>query len=296
MIGEAMVEFARTSTKGCWTRGFAGDVFNSAYYLAQIESTQNPVRFFSCIGQDSASESFLDFVNQSQIDPAFISQSSDRQMGLYTIELEGSERHFSYWRDSSAARHMLQDHDALDLALAKCDQVYLSGITLAILCSNDRAHMLTRLWESPQKVMFDPNIRPKLWECNSVARAALTSAGQIADWIFPTFDDEAALFGDRDPEETAQRYLHNGASEVIVKCGKEACLVATRDSIQCVAARDVTPIDTTAAGDSFNAGYIAGRNAGLAPADAAERAHHIAAHVIQSYGALVELPSDLRTT
>ena len=47
-----------------------------------------------------------------------------------------------------------------------------------------------------------------------------------------------------------------------------------------------SPVDTTGAGDSFNGAYLAARLAGIAPAEAARKAHHVAAAVVQVRGAL----------
>jgi 2-dehydro-3-deoxygluconokinase len=54
------------------------------------------------------------------------------------------------------------------------------------------------------------------------------------------------------------------------------------------------PVDTTGAGDSFNGGYLAARITGHAPADAARRAHKVAAAVVQVRGALAPFET-LRT-
>jgi 2-dehydro-3-deoxygluconokinase len=49
----------------------------------------------------------------------------------------------------------------------------------------------------------------------------------------------------------------------------------------------VVPTDTTAAGDSFNAAYLAARLAGEAPVSAAASAHRLAGEVIRHPGAIM---------
>ncbi len=49
----------------------------------------------------------------------------------------------------------------------------------------------------------------------------------------------------------------------------------------------VSPVDTTAAGDSFAAGYLAARLRGEAPAAAARAGHRLAAVVITHPGAII---------
>ena len=52
----------------------------------------------------------------------------------------------------------------------------------------------------------------------------------------------------------------------------------------------VVPVmDTTAAGDSFNAGYLAARLSGVNMIDAAKKGQKLAAKVIQHKGAVIPL-------
>jgi 2-dehydro-3-deoxygluconokinase len=109
--------------------------------------------------------------------------------------------------------------------------------------------------------------------------------------VMPTFTDEAALFGDASPGHTGVRWREWGAEQVIVKLGAEGCLVADSSSTASVPAVKVaTVIDTTGAGDAFNAGFLAARRVGQDPIAAAHTANRVAAIVIQHRGAI--LPRD----
>ena len=79
-----------------------------------------------------------------------------------------------------------------------------------------------------------------------------------------------------------------GVGEIVVKNGPNSALVASGSQREFVPVPEVVvPIDTTAAGDSFNAAYIASRLSGQRATDAAAAAHRLAAQVIRHRGALM---------
>ncbi|WP_332873765.1 PfkB family carbohydrate kinase [Aurantimonas marina] len=117
---------------------------------------------------------------------------------------------------------------------------------------------------------------------------AIEAAASAATICLPSFPDVEAAFDDASPAATAERYLGLGAGEVVVKDGRDPALVAYADKRQDVAAETVTqPLDTTGAGDSFSAAYLAARLSGLPPVEAARKGHALAAQVVRHYGALM---------
>lgn len=81
-----------------------------------------------------------------------------------------------------------------------------------------------------------------------------------------------------------------GVGEIVVKRGSEPCLVVTaaqRIEIAALRLSAEQVIDTTAAGDSFSAGYLAAHLQGADVTDAARAGHRLAAAVIQYPGAII---------
>ena len=108
------------------------------------------------------------------------------------------------------------------------------------------------------------------------------------DIALPTYEDEALLWGDQSPDATIERLQAFGISEIAIKNGHNSALVAAAGQREFIPVPDVVvPVDTTAAGDSFNAGYISARLADENPADAAVAGHKLASEVIQHRGAIM---------
>src|SRR5262249_59937838 len=110
----------------------------------------------------------------------------------------------------------------------------------------------------------------------------------LVDLALPTLEDEQALFGDADAAGCIERLRAAGIKEIVVKRGAQGCLIDAEGAVFDVPPPGVVqPVDTTAAGDSFNAGYIAARIHGASSRDAANAGHRLAAAVIMLPGAVI---------
>lgn len=299
-IGECMVELAPTGD-GLYRQGFAGDTLNTAWHVRALIGAGRGVRYVSAIGTDAISDRLVGFLEDNGIATASVARLADRTLGLYLITLDGAERSFTYWRSSAAARQLASDPDRLAAALDGVGLAYLSGITLAILEPADQAKLFATLAvfrAAGGEVAFDPNIRPRLWADRDTMARVTTEGYRAATIALPTFPDEAELYGDGSPGDTAHRVATLGVREVVVKNGHEPALlrVAGEPDTFIPALIEVRPIDTTGAGDSFNGGYIAARLAGRLPREAATLGHAVAARVIGHRGALAPFAAvaDLR--
>ena len=304
-IGECMIELSESAgAEGgaaghsvAMQRTFGGDTLNTAVYLRRSLGDQGAaaqVHYVTALGDDPFSAEMLAAWQQEGLATDGVFRLPGRLPGLYAIRTDAAgERSFHYWRSAAAARELLREGRAevLGEALGGFDLVYLSGITLGILDAESRdllADLLERLKRGGSRIAFDTNYRPRLWQDRAEAQAAVARVLALTDLALPTYDDDAALFGDTAPEDTVKRLHGLGVEEVVVKCGPEPCLVS-RDGRQTHVAgqRVAHPVDTTAAGDSFNGAYLAARLTGAAPEDAAAAGHRLAARVIATKGAII---------
>lgn len=289
-IGECMAELSPQDEAGTFRLGFAGDTFNTAWYLRRIDP-EIMVSYFTGLGTDNISEQLRATIKDAGINDQYGVVVADKTVGLYLISLENGERSFSYWRGQSAARSLASDPAALKRAIDDHDLIYFSGITLAILDAGGRDTLLLALRAgraAGKTIAFDPNLRPRLWKDSETMRDVTMAGAGVSDILLPSFEDEAAWFNDKDPQATARRYQSAGASIVIVKNGADAIYYCSPKGDGTV---DVPPVanivDTTAAGDSFNAAIFAGLNDGVSLPKCIAAACQLSGKVVMARGALV---------
>ncbi|PSU35838.1 sugar kinase [Photobacterium lutimaris] len=299
LIGECMIEL-NGAPFGDMQQTYGGDSLNTAVYLARTASQTAHIEYVSALGNDTISEGMLQRWQQEGVGTELVLRDSSRQPGLYLIQLdEQGERTFLYWRNQSAARYMLQHPDFARIAeqLTKMDMVYLSGISLAILPHKDRQQLidlLGQLANAGVEILFDSNYRPALWDSAEQARECYRQIFAVTSLALVTNDDEANLWGDSSEEITLERLKFAGVKKAVVKMGAkgnyfEDFTTETRTFVATTPVKDV--IDTTSAGDSFNAGFMAGLLTGKSPAMCSEQGHQLAGTVIQHKGAII--PADV---
>ena len=137
-------------------------------------------------------------------------------------------------------------------------------------------------------IVFDPNYRAALWTSPGEARDWTARVYRECDVALSGFDDEQAVFKDAVPEYTCARLAALGIAEIIVKNGSSPCTVASGQDVACfpVTAREQV-VDTTAAGDSFNAAYISARLCGSDIATSVRAGQDLAGMVIRYPGAII---------
>jgi len=293
-----MAELAPSQQAGSFNLGFAGDTFNTAWYLARI-AAEIEVSYLTAVGDDAISDDMRAFIRASGISDKYVRPIPGETVGLYLIHLDNGERSFSYWRDRSAARQLALDPAFLETAIEEADLIYYSGITLAILDAQSRENLfraLRRGRDLGKIVAFDTNLRPRLWSSTKEMTDTITRAAAQSDIVLPSFDDEAEWFGDASSLATLDRYAECGVARIIVKNSAQPVVfqqAGQRGEVQVAPATNV--VDTTAAGDSFNAGVLAGILLQDDLAAGVRDGCQLASQVVRHKGALVPVDIDRDT-
>jgi len=293
-IGECMLELSHREERTL-ALGYGGDTLNTALYLARTAAGREiAVDYVTALGDDPMSETMLRAWQAEGIGTARVARLPRRLPGLYLIRTGASgERRFFYWRSEAAVRSLFEtpETEPLLAALAEYDALYFSGVTLAILAPAARQRFRTALAAARSRgrlVAFDSNYRPALWPNAAAARAVFAEFLPMTSLALPTFEDEQAVCGDGDAETTARRYAAAGVPEVVVKRGASGCVVLAGGGLIDVPVPEPVPaVDTTAAGDGFNAGYLGARLAGTSPEQAARAGHGLAGAVVRYPGAII---------
>ncbi|MFZ0423428.1 MAG: sugar kinase [Xanthobacteraceae bacterium] len=289
-VGEVVIELAR-GADGSFAPSCGGDAFNTAIYLARagIETA-----FVTALGDDPYSEGVLALAAAEGVAANLVLRVPGRLPALCLIDNGPSgERQMRYWREGAPVRDLFELPDWMRIAesLTAARLIYFSGITLSLFSTQGLGRFFAVLEVARQqgaKVAFDGNFRPRGWKGDlQRTRAVFMEALKRVDIALPAFDDEAVLWGDPSPESTVTRLQAFGIGEIVIKNGPNSALVASGRDQEFVPVPEVlVPVDATAAGDGFNAGYLAARLSGSDAAQAARAAHRLAGTVIRHPGAL----------
>lgn len=296
-IGECMLE-VQANGFGPSVLSYGGDTFNTAVYLRRCAaSTQIEVSYATGLGTDHLSQTLRKEWEALGLNLNAMEYIEGRLPGMYLIETDSKgERTFHFWRENSAARAYFQASlTALEKNLAQFDCLYFSGISLAILNEASRKRLFALLKQAQlngSRVVFDNNFRPKLWPDRKLAQTVYLQAFATCHTAMITLDDHQAVFDCRSLDNALAHVQSLSIPEVVIKRGADNTLVRQESSsewhsIPTLSVNQV--IDTTAAGDSFAAGYLSRRLCGDSADISAAFGNALAARVIQHRGALIPM-------
>lgn len=293
-FGETMVQLGAKSTgymRHCesFSAKIAGAESNVAIGLSRLGYRSG---WISRVGNDEFGKKVISTIRGEGVDVSEVVYDEEAQTGVFFKEAltENEVRVYYYRQDSAASRYNPSDLNEAYIAQAK--YVHITGITPALSENCYKATM--KLIEISRKhgvtVVFDPNLRRKLWP-EKKARRTLLEIIKSSDIVLPGIDECVFLFGDNDPEVLAQRLMDNGPNIVVIKLGAEGSFFLTNYESGFVEGFSVDHVvDPVGAGDGFATGFLSGLLDRVGIENAVIRGNAIGALVTMVRGDIEGLP------
>jgi len=290
-LGEPLIEFNQTRADDphMYLQGFGGDTSNMAIAASRLGARAG---YITRIGDDAFGRMFLSLWKHERVDTRGVAIDRAAPTGVYFVTHREAGHAFSYLRAGSAASRLSPTELPLDVIRA-ARVLHVSGISQAISASACDAVFaaMDAARDAAVKVSYDTNLRLSLWPL-ARARAVIVASLAHCDWCLPSQDDARELFGSSDNDVMIARCHAAGAPVVVLKCGRDGCIVSNGVRKETLRGHDVADVDATGAGDCFDGAYATRIVAGDDPFAAARYANAAAAWATTGFGAVAPLPRD----
>ena len=290
-IGEAMIEISNIKNS-LYNQSFAGDTLNFCNYL---DKKKLNAFFLSAIGKSEINQSLLDFVKSKNISTKYMKQINQFEVGLYLIKnKENGEKQFFYWRDESAAKQYFNNIDFINLykELKNFDYIYFSGITLSIIHIsklNNFIKLLKLLKSKKIKIVFDFNIRPSRWNKKNL-NIFLDSVLKFVDICFLSGEDMNYWKNKnniKSYEQIVRKYKLKHS--IFRKNAKFTYVFLNKTRYVFKNKLLKTVVDTSGAGDGFNAAYLSNFIVNNDPVLALKAGSSLGSKIVMKKGAIVDV-------
>lgn len=259
--GEALIDMLPRQTTGgeaAFAPYAGGAIFNTAIALGRLGA---PAGFFSGLSSDFFGDLLRETLAKSHVDVGFCAISA-RPTTLAFVRLDNGQAQYLFYDENTAGR-MIEETDLPDLG-DDISALHFGAISLIPEpCGSTYEALMAR--ESARRVvMLDPNIRPNFIADRKKHFARMLRMIAMAD-IVKLSDEDISWFGlGNDHDAIAADWLTRGPKLIVITRGADGAVGYTRTAKVAVPGERVTVADTVGAGDTVNAGILAGlHRAGL---------------------------------
>lgn len=290
-IGECMMELTNAKKK-LYSQSIAGDTLNFTSYL---DKNIFDTSYFTAVGRSEISKRVINFLHKQKIKTNLVSRISSYEIGLYLIENSKSgEKIFYYWRDNSAAKFFFNNQNIIKYKnqLLKNQYVYFSGITLSLFENNNLHNFLSLLEllkKKQVKIIFDFNIRIKRWSKKKLT-FYFSQTLPFANILFASGEDLNFLKGSASKKTFIKLIQKYNIKHAIYRKNARLNYSFYEDESYFVKnkVKDKV-IDTSGAGDGYNAAYISNFIKFNNSQKALQAASEIGAKIVMKKGAIVNV-------
>ena len=251
--GESLIDMVSFRGEAEYTPHVGGSNFNSSIALGRLGADSY---YFGAISNDNYGELIENTLRHSNVKQDFIIKTNRPTTLAYADVIDGIAE-YTFVDEHSAGR--LLDTTSLKPFLdgvKKAKALLVGGISLQAEPCGSSWQWLIEGVSGHLPIYFDANIRPDFIEDKQGYFDRFVELTSKVDIIKISDEDYRYLFGAQDFTEISKSWLNNGVKLVILTLGSDGAKVLYRDHEVSVQSNKVDVLDTIAAGDTFNAGFL----------------------------------------
>lgn len=255
--GEALIDMlprVSTGSEPCFAPVAGGSVFNTAIALGRLGA---PSRFFTGLSTDLFGARLEEALAASHVDYALCARS-DRPTTLAFVQLTDGHAKYAFYDENTAGRMITPADLPAPGALDGVEALFVGGISLVVEPCGAAYEALALRESGNRLVMIDPNIRPGFIKDEATYRARIDRMIAAADVVKVSDEDLHWIAGEGTLADLAGKLLAAGPRIICVTEGAKGVTAYMEGRQHSVPANVVEVVDTVGAGDTFNAGFLAG--------------------------------------
>lgn len=255
-----------------------GDALNEALVLSRLGKR---VRLISRVGRDGAGGYLKELCCSAGIDTQYLYETEglDTGVNVVLVDADGERR---FLTNPHGGLRALEAQDIVPDALRHAKVFCFASIFVFPRISPSDLEQIFHMVHSKGLIVCADMTSPK----NHETIKDLAPALRYLDYFFANHEEARQITGLDNPNEIADALLHTGAKHIIIKLGRQGCLIADNTQKQYIPACSGTNcIDTTGAGDNFAAGFLSALLDGYSFIDCARYANACASISVESFGA-----------
>lgn len=235
-----------------------GAVLNTAVALGRLGERAG---FFCGLSNDLFGSRLVAPLDEAGVDHSLCVRS-DRPTTLAFVSLKDGHAQYLFYDENTASRMLtVGELPSID---GTVEALHFGAISLISEPCGSAFEALAVRESGSRVISLDPNIRPRFVQNETAYRQRLSRMIDIADIVKVSDDDLAWLTPGKSFAEIAAQWLAGSVSVAILTRGGTGALAVTRQGKLAIPAVPATVVDTVGAGDTFNAGMLAGlRRSGL---------------------------------
>jgi ribokinase len=251
---------------------------SSAIFASVCSNLGLKTKFISRLGFDFISEFLIREIQRLGVNSR-IKRIEGEEAGItISLTFKDMKRAMITFRGSNA-NFSKKDFDLEEI---EGEILHVGGFNLLDKLRKDVHEIFSHVRKKGMKTSLDPNWDPKGWTKQRLAE--LVEILEITDFFFPDYEEGKAITKSKEPRKIVEELLNLGPKIVALKCGKKGCYVGDKTGIIYAKGFKVKAIQTTGAGDAFDAGFIKAFLSGLSLKECAKFANATGALYTTKFG------------